>query len=323
MGDGYIQRLITVARCENREAWPSAYLMSYLSTIEAATRASIVDNSGRPMPLRRTDVYNAGVIGDSTANLIYRLRGSPNYPVHPRLDPANPRPLRSLLEAFEAQNVELWVIHIGTNDLVPGTVFDPVPIYALLDMLLKRSSDTAKVLLTGLFYQTHVPDDYIDKVNQYYKRAVQCFADNYGAARVQYLAPPVEFDMSVHTDLVSIHLDGLGNRHLNLAGYRLWMRDLVPKMWAMLKAPSPTLAPLPPPSPSSPVFPRLVPGVRVHAGIAVADVRGRPDGKSGGRGRDVLWVSVVGQCTRWSAMPGRRADRSIHALGRQRRENGR
>jgi hypothetical protein len=100
--------------------------------------------------------------------------------------------------------------------------------------MFRNSTHDSKILLTGLFYAANVPGECMDKVNEQYRRAVQHFANRYGAERIQFLPAPEEFDHRVHLEK-GPHIEGLSNQDLNLEGYQVWMRQLVPKMWQMLK----------------------------------------------------------------------------------------
>ncbi|OIW31413.1 hypothetical protein CONLIGDRAFT_643387 [Coniochaeta ligniaria NRRL 30616] len=143
--------------------------------------------------------------------------------------------LRSLFKALQSQEmIKLWVVHVGANDLFPDRPFDPVPLYVLLTLIFRNSPPYSKILLTGLFYAAHVPNEYMDKVNEQYKRAVQYFGKIYGPERIQFLAAPGEFDRSIHSRK-GLHLEGLSNDQLDLNGYQMWMGHLVPKMWQMLE----------------------------------------------------------------------------------------
>lgn len=176
------------------------------------------------LPEKRDDVFNAACAGDKTMYLVHRLQGFPQSDFYQAFK-------ETLLEAF-GSNVQLWVIHIGQNDLDEKRKFDPLPIYTLLRLLLGRSH--GKVLLTGLFHRHGVPDYYIDHVNEHYRKAVQHFGEIWGHERAQYLPPPPEFDDTPHTTVLQN-----GVQAINDWGDRIWITYLAIHMWKMLKDPVP------------------------------------------------------------------------------------
>lgn len=197
-----------------------------------------------PPPLRRPGVFNAGVVGDGVMNVIYRLQGSGgpanrNAPEAPRTT-TTPE-LEDLFAALGSRrHVRLWVVHVGANDLLPSRPWDPLPLYVLLELLFRNSSPSAKVLLTGLFHAAGagvVPDGCVDRLNAQYRWAVEHFGRRYGAERIQFLAAPPEYSRDAHL-AQGPHLEALCSQDLNLAGYRMWARHLVPKMWQMMQAPA-------------------------------------------------------------------------------------
>lgn len=230
LGDGKIARMSTLS--PSSSPWPSEQLI--LPADAAAWTIA--------PPLRRPGVFNAGVVGDGVMNLIYRLQGrvgeqvyqnprAPNTPKTPELE--------SLFKALlSKRHVKLWVVHIGANDLLPAQRWDPFPLYVLLELLFRNSNHEAKVLLTGLFYAANVTDDYVYGLNREYMRAVQYFAGMYGAERIRFLPAPREYNRKVHL-AQGPHLEALCNEDLNLAGYQMWMRHLVPEMWEMMQPTDP------------------------------------------------------------------------------------
>jgi len=205
-------------------------------------------------PVRRPGVFNAGVTSDTTMNLIYRLQGSgaeeiyqnpymPNILEYPEL--------QGLFKALGSETaVKLWVVHIGANDLRAGHQWDPIPLYVLLELLFRNSAADAKVLLTGLFYVSTVPDAYTDRVNEQYRRAAQYFGGRYGAHRIRFLRAPWGFHAPIHVR-PGPHIEGMHCEDLSWAGYKMWMKFLVPTMWQMVDGSDDAYA-VPKPKPPAP-----------------------------------------------------------------------
>lgn len=215
----------------NSKLWPSEILLPISDAIALSAQGTL------PSPSRRHGVFNAGVMGDNIMNVIYRLQGSGAERIYqnPKVPNILKTPeLEGLFSALLAkENIKLWVVHIGANDILPNHQWDPLPLYVLLELLFRNSNDKAKVLLTGLFYAANVPSEYIDRLNLQYMRTVEYFSSRYGAERIQFLLAPREFDRKIHLDQ-GPHLEGLYSQDLNADGYRVWIKQLVPKMWQMV-----------------------------------------------------------------------------------------
>ncbi|KAK3316827.1 SGNH hydrolase-type esterase domain-containing protein [Apodospora peruviana] len=170
---------------------------------------------------RQEGVLNAGVGGDRIQNMAYRLVG----------DPATSLPgLAATLLATAQTDIKLWVVQAGTNNLTPKkglTEKDRDALELLLQSLLIISGPESKILLTGLFPRKDIPVELIGQANDKLVGITREMNDGLGKEGVVFL--PATGAVKTEDHLVD-HV------HLNLEGYRLWMRELLPAVSRVLRS---------------------------------------------------------------------------------------
>ncbi|KAK5657433.1 hypothetical protein OQA88_3005 [Cercophora sp. LCS_1] len=204
-GDSMLERMITTGRSSNLvSAWPSEAMM---------------DDESLTNP-RLVNVLNAGVGGDKVQNMAYRLLGdaSQNLPG-----------LASLVA--NQKSVRLWVVQAGTNNLSPKRGLSDADRDALATMLrclLKVEGAPgvrSRILLTGLFPRKDVPREKVDEANGKLVSVVREL-NGEGTERVVFLPATEEVQLDEHL---------VDHVHLNLEGYKLWMKRLFPAVIRVLK----------------------------------------------------------------------------------------
>ncbi|KAI0114211.1 SGNH hydrolase-type esterase domain-containing protein [Hypoxylon sp. NC0597] len=213
LGDSMIERFQTTAQCNNLRPWPSPNMRHSPNTkgipFSSSTKAHQLDG-----------VFNSGVSGDKYDNILYRLRG----------DMTQRHGLLGLMEVLEEQDILLWVVHAGTNNLDPthglrdGDIAD---LRLILQTLLRISHPAAHILLTGLFYRSDIRNNLVDDANFKLKSLHELMNNNVGDGRISFLPPPTTLKENFH---FADHV------HLNQEGYRLWISELWPRMSEILAA---------------------------------------------------------------------------------------
>ena len=199
LGDSMFERMTTTGQSPNFPApWPSPALFPSPNSPEEKDR-------------RFEGVFNAGVGGDKIQNVIYRLVGDQE------------RGLPALLPLL-AGSVQLWVVHVGTNNLSPKKGWSRADEAALRELAgaLLAANPTCKVVLTRLLARTDVPWEIVSGVNETVKGIAEQLMEEVGSERVDYWNPPGA-DTWLNREK---HLDD--HVHLNLEGYRLWVEVLHP-----------------------------------------------------------------------------------------------
>ncbi|KAK9773166.1 putative SGNH hydrolase-type esterase domain-containing protein [Seiridium cardinale] len=214
LGDSMIERFQTTGHSPNfvpgspdrpPQPWPSPILLSD-KCLESLTRSAQVGVQ------RIEDVFNAGVGGDKFENILYRLHGDPS------------RQLPGLMEQLAENDIKLWVVHAGTNNLHPKRGLSDASISAqriLLQAVLRISKPGTKIMLTGLFYRLDIPDRLVDEANVKMESLAGLMNQNLEENSVVFVAPPT-------TVVKEKHLED--HVHLNTEGYHLWVQYLLPKM---------------------------------------------------------------------------------------------
>ncbi len=203
LGDSMFERMTTTGQSPNFPTpWPSPALFPSPDSPGLPT-----EEKGR----RFEGVFNAGVGGDKIQNVIYRLVGDEE------------RGLPGLLPILVG-SVQLWVVHVGTNNLSPKKGWsraDEAALWGLVGALL-AANPTCKVVLTQLFARTDVPWEIVCGVNETVKGIAKRLGEEVGSSQVDYWNPPggnTWLSMEKHLD---------DHVHLNLEGYRLWVEALHP-----------------------------------------------------------------------------------------------
>ncbi len=210
LGDSMFERMTTTGQSPNFPApWPSLALFPSPDTAGLPTKEK---------DCRFEGVFNAGVGGDKIQNVIYRLAGD------------NERGLPGLLPIL-AGSVQLWVVHVGTNNLSPKKGWTRADEAALRELArtLLAANPTCRVVLTKLFARTDVPWEVVSGVNETVRGIAERLGDEVGSGRVEYWNPPgADTWLSMEK-----HLDD--HVHLNLEGYRLWVEVLHPLFHGFVK----------------------------------------------------------------------------------------
>lgn len=236
LGDSMLERFSTTGQWESLEQFPSAAMLPQSDMDDINRRA---DANAAPCG-RMRGVANFGCGGDKIENVLFRLIGDES------------RGLAGLAETLYPDGPEgprggpkLWVIHAGTNNLKPKKGLLGGSLRAmrlLLEILYRLASPGTRFLLTGLFYREDIPDDKVDEANKQLKDLVIELQNEFAQERplspeqhsdsdnvFEFLAP--ELDRETTVSLRDDHV------HLNLGGYRTWMKKLHPKVEQMLSHP--------------------------------------------------------------------------------------
>ncbi|KAB5517363.1 hypothetical protein GE09DRAFT_570768 [Coniochaeta sp. 2T2.1] len=226
LGDEKFASLGRLGMWESLEPFPSEDLVSDDAAV------ALIEGLGFAAPLRRKGVVNLGVAGDNIMNVIYRLKGTGPEDLPGVLNPAWYTPMKSLWEALRTTSggVELWVIHVGSNDILPNVTWDPVPLYVMLQLILDNTDEKSKILLTGLFLSEKYPDGLVRNINVQYRTATVYFGEKYGKERIQYL--PLDMDFEAGRD--TIQDKATKEEALTANAYREWAERLVLEMWKMI-----------------------------------------------------------------------------------------
>ncbi|KAK4135247.1 hypothetical protein BT67DRAFT_378156, partial [Trichocladium antarcticum] len=262
LGDSMFERLKTTGQApvlDPAAPWPWPALLDDDDDTLASlgTGSGTGTGAGTGMGLARVPrVFNAGVGGDTAPNIAYRLAGDADADAglghgHGRghghgsgAGAARVQCRRGRRHGAEYRCgvgpggwllarlvgvVRVWVVQAGTNHLRRrrGMARRDVARLGTLVRCLLLADARCRVLVTGLFYRRDVEAPCVDEANRGLAAAVRAAGDEFGADRVAWLPAPAGLRPEVHLD---------DHVHLNLEGYRLWMRELLPAVVEMLRA---------------------------------------------------------------------------------------
>lgn len=228
LGDSMFERMLTTGQWDNLQPFPSEAMLPQTDIDDLNCRAA---PNAAPCA-RMWGVANFGCGGDKIENIIFRVIGDEGLSLAGLADKLYP----SVAEANELPP-KLWVIHAGTNNLKPKKGLDIKGLHAmeaLLDTLYHMASPGTRFLLTGLFYRKDIPNGLVDEANKQLKDLVIRLQNEstvdivaVQAHTFEFLAPELDWDTT--TSLLDDHV------HLNLEGYRIWMKTLRPKVEQMMQ----------------------------------------------------------------------------------------
>ena len=207
LGDSMFERLKTTGLAPPNQPtapWP------WPALLDDATLASLEIQ-------RLEGVFNAGVGGDTVQNIAYRLVGDES------------RDLPGLFPALVGRGtVRLWVVQAGTNNLKVKKGLGEADVERLKVVVesLLRADPGCKVLWTGLFCRRDMAREVVEKANERLAEVVKGLKGEFGETRVGWLPATAEVKLEEHLD---------DHVHLNLEGYRLWVRNLFPAVVGMLR----------------------------------------------------------------------------------------
>ncbi|KAL2167342.1 hypothetical protein VTG60DRAFT_1375 [Thermothelomyces hinnuleus] len=240
LGDSMLERMTTTGGYPNLVApWPSPAMLSddglrALSLRERGSRKEGDEEEGRggeKEDLKRLEgVFNAGVGGDTIQNLAYRLVGTGNENGDGK---GNGEDLPGLLPALAAAGtVQLWVVHVGTNNLSPKKGLSDGDADALRRVVAAVSRvhlerGECRVLVTGLFHRRDMSRELVDRANEKIRAVVERLQRECGTERVAYLPSATAVRMEDHLE---------DHVHLTLEGYQLWMEELFPAVARLLES---------------------------------------------------------------------------------------
>ncbi|KAE9367139.1 SGNH hydrolase [Stipitochalara longipes BDJ] len=152
--------------------------------------------------------FNAGVGGDKIENVLYRLDFG-------------------MMDLLEEQNVKVWVVMVGTNNLKKTHPLLPVEVerYRLLLQSLLSISPKSQIIACGLFKRKDVGDQYVEESNELLRNMLSDFDKNLGIGQtIHWVEAPVGITKEHLVDHV----------HLNEEGYRIWDQTLYVKLQELL-----------------------------------------------------------------------------------------
>jgi lysophospholipase L1-like esterase len=144
---------------------------------------------------RLPSTFNAGVGGDKIENVLYRLD-------------------QGLTTLLETRSVKVWVLVVGTNDLVKALKPAKIAKYRLLVQALLRIAPGSRVLSCAIFRRKDVGDDLVDASNGSLRGVVESLNAELGEDRLFWLDAPEDVTKERLVD----------NVHLDEEGYALWDR---------------------------------------------------------------------------------------------------
>ncbi|KAB5528821.1 hypothetical protein GE09DRAFT_396616 [Coniochaeta sp. 2T2.1] len=226
LGDEKFASLGRLGLWESLEPFPSEDLFP------DPLAADMIEFVGCSAPFRRKGVVNLGVSGDNIMNVIYRLQGTSPEQMLEVQHADWYSPMKSLWEALRTTSggVELWVIHVGLNDIRQNVTWDPRPLYVMLQLIFDNTDEKSQILLTGLFLSEKYPDDLVRNINVQYRAAAVYFGEKYGKERIQYL--PLDIDFEAGRDTVQDK--STKEEMLTANAYQEWAERLVLEMWNMI-----------------------------------------------------------------------------------------
>ncbi|KAI1139267.1 SGNH hydrolase-type esterase domain-containing protein [Hypoxylon sp. FL0543] len=161
-----------------------------------------------------TGVFDAGISGDRYEHILYRLMSKQDG--------------GRLMSALEEQDVRVWVVHAGTNniDCLSGLRdADVLLLRLLLQTLLRISNSSSCIILAGLFYRCDMLDDLVDDANSKLRSLTALMNANLGEDRISFIPAPSTIVKTKHM---------VDHVNLNEEGYTLWAEKLLPEIEAML-----------------------------------------------------------------------------------------
>ncbi|OCL08317.1 SGNH hydrolase [Glonium stellatum] len=149
-------------------------------------------------------LLNAGVGGDKTSNVLYRLGA------------------KELYAGLKQRGIKLSILHMGSNDLTPkrGLTAEILDEYGLALETLRRVSPEVVILVTGIFQRKDVGQGLVDQSNLDLQQLVEDFNNLDQTAKVHYIPP----DSDVTLDKLVDHA------HLNEEAYEIFARTLLRKV---------------------------------------------------------------------------------------------
>ncbi|KAF3022634.1 hypothetical protein E8E14_013960 [Neopestalotiopsis sp. 37M] len=201
LGDSMIERMQTTGQSASLQPWPSASIL---------TDADLESERLKGCAHQRLDgVFHAGVGGDKYENILYRLHGDEE------------RQLPGLLDTLRLSDINLWLIHAGTNNLHPKRGLSDASVEVLrlvLESILAVSTPQTKILLSGLFYRTDIADHLVDEANMKLECLVNSQNDQIGLEpRLYFMRAPdsvrKEVDLEDHVHLNEKGLEPLAATH--------------------------------------------------------------------------------------------------------------
>ncbi|KAF9929591.1 hypothetical protein FBU30_001432 [Linnemannia zychae] len=147
--------------------------------------------------------FNAGCGGDKIENVLYRL--DLMYP---------------LLSQNYSNNIKLWVVMVGTNNLrKKGFRSTDIALYRLFLQALLRLAPGSKVLACEMFHRKDIEDQYVDDANRLVKEMISEMSQNLGGEeRIVWIKAP----QTVTKEHLEDHV------HLDKDGYDKWDEYLSP-----------------------------------------------------------------------------------------------
>ncbi|KAG8169576.1 hypothetical protein KVR01_000321 [Diaporthe batatas] len=217
LGDSMFERMSTTGQWETLEPFPSEPMLPQLDIDDPVSRA------------RSRGVANFGCGGDKIENILFRVVGNKELALEGLTEKLHP-------SGDTQRPPRLWVIHAGTNNLKPKKGLDSKSLCAmetLLCTLHHLTSPGTRFLLTGLFYRKDIRNELVDEANKQLRELVIKLQDRSTVdlfevqpRTFEFLAPELDWDTT--TSLLDDHV------HLNLEGYRIWMKKLQPKIEQMM-----------------------------------------------------------------------------------------
>ncbi|KAF9284942.1 hypothetical protein BGZ68_004293 [Mortierella alpina] len=173
-------------------------MLERLKTTGASTGLAQLDGS-----------FNAGCGGDKIENVLYRLS--------------------FMSPLLEKQQIKLWVVMVGTNNLrKKGLRQSDIPLYRLLLQALLRIAPGSNALVCEIFKRKDMEDRYVDEANEMIKTLVTEMNGNLGKERIFWSDAPAD----VTKERLEDHV------HLDSEGYQIWDKTLLPRVERLL-APAP------------------------------------------------------------------------------------
>lgn len=261
LGNSILERMCTTGQWKSPDLWPSEAMMNRVNM--SATEEDVPRPTKEGVdPLRRiSGVFNAGCGGDTIENVLYRLVG----------DQSHGEPEKNLIGLADAlsvhdNKVQLWIVHVGTNDLHKKKGLTDKSVLAmrvLLTTLFEISGPQTHILVSGIFYRTDIRRELVDQGNEKLKRLVSELSDvngvlaqhkggqpgtdmderqDSGQSTTEEVQNNIMGDTAIDTENPSPRIEFLcgsdnidpdqhldDHVHLNLHGYQIWTKTLLPK----------------------------------------------------------------------------------------------
>ncbi|KAK4696633.1 hypothetical protein P7C71_g1313, partial [Lecanoromycetidae sp. Uapishka_2] len=149
-------------------------------------------------------LFNAGVGGDKTQNVVYRL-GTKN-----------------LYSGLQERGFEVAILHMGTNKLTPkrSLTAEVIENYALVLEALRRIAPEAVMLVTAIHHRKDVNEALVDQSNADLRQLVADFNEVGDDALVHF----VPASLNITLDRLVDHA------HLDEAAYNIFAQTLLQKL---------------------------------------------------------------------------------------------